>query len=85
MTVCERTILKASFNKANRRMSTVDLRRAKFGFLRDTLERILSDMVLKKRVQKIFFQAFLTPSSRTVLPHIQETKQKWQKACMNEK
>lgn len=49
MTICKRATLKASFSKANRMITTLALRSADFGFLRDMLGRITWDVVLERR------------------------------------
>ena len=58
-------------NQAERRITTLDFRKADFDLFRDMLGRVPCDTVLGRRwVQEswLFFKEFPPPSSRTVSP-----------------
>lgn len=75
------------FSKANRRITTLDLRRADFGLLGDMLGGIPWDVVLERRgVQEssLIFRDYFLQAQEPSFPHVQETKQRWQETCMDE-
>lgn len=74
-------------NQARSRITALDFRREDLAWLRTSSGRILWKSPGAKRGpwQRVKFQRSLPLCSKSICPHVQELKQRWQEAWMDEK